>query len=410
MPLLEDLNQTVYSVSDLNAYVRALLEGNTNLMSIWVSGEISNLSRPSSGHVYFTLKDAFASLRCVIWRENARMLRGALQDGVAVEVHGSVSVYEQGGQYQLYVDGIRVAGEGLLYQEFLRLKTALEAEGLFDEDRKQPLPVFPARIGIVASRTSAGFQDILNTLRTRFPLAEVVLAHAAVQGESAPAEIESALSALNANVQMDVILLARGGGSLEDLWAFNDERVVRAVAASQVPVISGIGHETDFTLSDFAADVRAATPTGAAVLAVPDIQELMGNLAEFELRMNLAMDLRTAEYMFVMRSLTGRLNRIDHQRRVRDRMQRVDELQRRLKMTMNVLTHGRNQQLDAIEGRLNALDPTCVLQRGYALVRDRNGQAVTSVKQVQLTDKVDVRLRDGMLGVEVKEISEKNKD
>jgi len=187
---------TVYSVSDLTAYIRALMESNENLISIWVSGEVSNLSQPSSGHMYFTLKDEHASLRCVIWRENARLLRGVLKDGIAMEAHGFVSVYEQGGQYQLYVDDIRAAGEGHLYQEFMRLKAELEAEGLFDEERKRPVPLLPEKIGVVASRTSAAFQDILNTLRSRYPLTEVFLAHATVQGASAPMEIVEAIRTL----------------------------------------------------------------------------------------------------------------------------------------------------------------------------------------------------------------------
>lgn len=246
------------TVSQLTLYLRELLESDPVLMDVWVEGEISNLSRPSSGHIYFTLKDAAAALRCVIWRTTATRLRVDLQNGLAVAAHGRISLYERDGTYQLYIDQLRPAGEGWLYQEFMRLKARLEEEGLFAPERKRPLPEWPARIGIVTSPTGAALQDMLNTLRRRFPLAEVILAPCAVQGDEAPPEIVRALEQLNRlSPAPDVILLARGGGSLEDLWAFNDERVVRAVAASVVPVITGVGHETDFTLSDFAADQRA---------------------------------------------------------------------------------------------------------------------------------------------------------
>ena len=244
------------SVTELTHYLRDLLENDEVLQDVWVQGEISNLSQPTSGHKYFTLKDGAAALKCVIWRSSAMRIRFAMQNGMAIEAHGAISLYERDGQYQLYVDGIRPAGEGLLFAQFMRLKAALEAEGLFDEERKRPLPVRPARIGIVTSPTGAALQDMLNTLRMRYPLVEVVLSPCAVQGDAAPMEIVKALRCLYEQAKPDVIIMARGGGSLEDLWAFNDELVVRAVAASPIPVITGIGHETDFTLCDFVSDAR----------------------------------------------------------------------------------------------------------------------------------------------------------
>ena len=240
-----------WTVTNLTRYLRVLLEGDANLQDIWVVGEISNLSRPASGHLYFTLKDSGAALRCVMWR-NAVLRQPLLpQDGEAIEVHGSLSVYEAGGNYQLYADLIRPAGEGALYQEFLRLKARLEEEGLFADERKRPIPRWPKTIGIVTSPTGAALRDMLNTLKRRYPLVRVILAPTAVQGEEAPGGIVEAISRLNRIAQPDVILLARGGGSIEDLWAFNDERVARAIFASRVPVISGVGHETDFAIADF---------------------------------------------------------------------------------------------------------------------------------------------------------------
>lgn len=391
----------VYSVSDLTAYIRAVLESNENLANVWVSGEISNLSRPGSGHIYFTLKDPNASLRCVIWREQARHLSGVLRDGMAVEAHGSISVYEQGGQYQLYVDGLRAAGDGLLYQEFLRLKAKLEAEGLFDEERKRAIPRLPRLIGVVTSPTGAAFQDMLNTLRARCPMVEVVLAPAAVQGDAAPAQIATALASLNLHVQPDVIIVGRGGGSLEDLWAFNDERVVRAVAASQAPVISGVGHETDFTLTDFAADLRAPTPTGAAVMAVPDRQDLQAEQDSLNMRLfQDVMDVIDKNH-YELRGFSHRLDQVSPRWQLLQGMQRLDEMSIRLTASMRNVLRSESARIRSFEARLKALDPRQVLNRGYALVRGVNGELITSLQQVKLDSDVDVRLKDGSFGARV---------
>ncbi len=394
----------VYSVADLTAYIRAVLESNENLANVWVSGEISNLSRPSSGHIYFTLKDAHASLRCVIWREQARCLSAALRDGMAVEAHGAVSVYEQGGQYQLYVDGLRAAGEGLLYQEFLRLKARLEMEGLFDEERKRPLPRLPKVIGVVTSASGAAFQDILNILRVRCPLVEVVLAPVPVQGESAPALVIAAIEALNYSEKPDVIIIGRGGGSLEDLWAFNDERVVRAVAASIVPVISGVGHETDFTLTDFAADLRASTPTGAAVLAVPDMADLQSELRSLALQLSRITKTGIDERRYHLTENAHRLEGLSPRWQVRQGMQRLDDLSLRLAAGIKTLLRAESARLDSISASLKALDPYNVLRRGYALVRDESGVVAASIQQVKLGQCVNVLLHDGAFDASINEI------
>lgn len=402
------INPPVYSVSDLNAYIRALLESNENLMDIWVAGEISNLSTPASGHVYFTLKDPGASLRCVIWRDSARRLKGVLRDGMAAEAHGYVSVYEQSGQYQLYVDGLRAAGEGLLYQEFLRLKAELEAEGLFEETRKHPIPTLPRTIGVVTSATGAAFQDMLNTLRARYPLAEVVLAPASVQGDAAPPQIVAALEVLNRIVHPDVIIIGRGGGSLEDLWAFNDERVVRAVVASSAPVISGVGHETDFTLTDFAADVRAPTPTGAAVTAAPDIADLAAELQSRNMRLTQSIKDVLEEKYSGTADFSNRMERVSPTWRIRQNMQRLDEIHQRMDLAVKHRLRAEIAGMKALKSSLLSLDPKWVLRRGYALVRNKKGALVTSVEQVQLGQIVDVNLPDGILESEVKKIEEIN--
>src|SRR5512134_1544051 len=296
-----------WTVSKLTFYIRKLLEENEILQDVWVQGEISNLSRPASGHVYFTLKDASAALKCVMWKTSASRLGIALQDGMEVEVHGKIGVYEPAGQYQLYADQIRPVGEGALYQEFVRLKAMLEAEGLFAPERKRLIPTLPQKIGIVTSATGAALRDMLNTLRRRLPLVEVILAPSPVQGIEAPPALVKALQSLILQ-SPDVVLLARGGGSIEDLWAFNDERVVRAVAMSPVPIICGVGHETDFTLCDFAADLRAPTPTAAAELATQiTMIDLRVSVSNLQSRLISAILNMIVERKSLLSSLTAQL-------------------------------------------------------------------------------------------------------
>ncbi len=384
------------TVSQLTLYLRELLESDPVLMDVWVEGEISNLSRPSSGHIYFTLKDATAALRCVIWRTTAVRLRVELQNGLAVAAHGKISLYERDGTYQLYIDQLRPAGEGWLYQEFMRLKARLEEEGLFDPERKRPLPEWPARIGIVTSPTGAALQDMLNTLRRRFPLAEVILAPCPVQGDEAPPEIVRALERLNAlSPAPDVILLARGGGSLEDLWAFNDERVVRAVAASAVPVITGVGHETDFTLSDFAADQRAPTPTAAAEMATPDIADLRAWLRGLTDRLQAAELGLASGCRGDLAYLQARLEQASPQRRIQNDRQRLDELELRMGRALAGRLALQSALLKGLGHRLEALNPQAVLQRGFAIVRDETGRVVRSPAQLTAGQAVDVRLAQG---------------
>lgn len=383
----------------MNSYVRELMESDANLQDLWVEGEISNLSRPRSGHVYFTLKEQDAALRCVMWRSTASRLRTPFEDGDAVEVHGSLSVYEVRGQYQLYVDDLRPRGAGSLYQEYLRLKDQLEGEGLFDPDHKLPLPEWPERIGIVTSPSAAALQDMLNTLRRRYPLVEVVLSPASVQGEAAPMEIVSALSALLQRGGIDLILLGRGGGSIEDLWAFNDERVARAVYSSSIPIISGVGHETDFTITDFAADRRAPTPTAAAELAVPDQVELRGTLREFRMRLMRAVELTLSDQRRAVREKNQRLVRISPQAEIRMGRQRVDEMGERLVRAVGRRLEDLRKEVGSLEGRLANLNPQAILERGYAVVSREDGSTVYQVGQVAGGEPLQVRVTDGTFEV-----------
>ncbi len=385
------------TVSEITRYLRELFESDEILQEVWVQGEISNLSRPASGHIYFTLKDQTSALKCVIWKQTAWRIPLTLQNGMAIEAHGAIGVYERDGQYQLYADAVRLTGEGALYQEYLRLKARLEAEGLFGIERKKPLPELPGAVGVVTSATGAALQDILNTLRRRFPLVEVVLAPCAVQGEEAPPQIVNAIRGLNLEPGVDLILVARGGGSLEDLWAFNDERVVRAIADSELPVITGIGHETDFTLSDFAADVRAATPTAAAEQAVPDRAELR---EQFVTVSNLLASVWQKRYNQERGQVvdTGRgLELQSPAWRVRNDLQRLDELQTRLSQRQHYRLDLLHESASGLQKRLISLSPTSVLKRGYAIVRTTGGELVKSVRQVHKEDVLDIRVTDGTI-------------
>ena len=399
----------IWSVSDLTHYLRDLFESDEVLQDIWVQGEISNLSRPASGHLYFTLKDNASALKCVMWRNSVARLSFAPRDGQAIEVHGSLSIYETAGQYQLYADGIRLAGEGALYQEFLRLKARLEAEGLFDPERKRPIPRWPRRIGIVTSPTGAALRDMLNTLRRRYPLVEVILAPTSVQGDEAPPGIVTAIQALNRSVQPDVILLARGGGSIEDLWAFNDERVARAIAASTAPVISGIGHETDFTIADFVSDLRAPTPTAAAELATPSRVDLQSATQEFQTRLTRSIQALLSTWRWGFDRSQAMLTLHSPVGRIRSSRQRLDDQARHLSTLANYQLNLRHARLAHLEASLSALNPLSILQRGYAVVTRPDGSLVRSVNQVQTGDPLIVRLHDGSFPVSV-ENQEKDQD
>jgi exodeoxyribonuclease VII large subunit len=392
------------TVTEFTRRVRRLLEGDPALADVWVQGEISNFSRPASGHLYFTLKDAGASLRCVMWKGDAFRVRGMnLQDGLSIEAHGKIGVYEPSGQYQLIVDILRPAGEGALFAEFMRLKALLEAEGLFAPERKRPLPNFPRTVGIVTSSTGAALRDMLNVLRRRLPLAEVALAASPVQGVDAPPALVLALQKLNTFVKPDVILLARGGGSIEDLWAFNDERVVRAVAESQTPVITGVGHETDFTLVDFASDLRAPTPTAAAELATPiTVYDLAAALRINNGRLADALTRQIDERRADLETLNAGLRFYAPARRLQIESQRLDDLSRRAARELNQRLALASAHLVGIDSRLESLNPLAVLRRGYAVVtRLDDGKVVETVEQAPAETDLRVRLAQGAVNVKV---------
>jgi exodeoxyribonuclease VII large subunit len=389
-----------WTVSTLTQQIKDLLEFTPELQDIWLVGEISNYSRASSGHLYFTLKDADAAIGCVMWRSAAQMLNWQPGQGVAALAHGRISVYPARGSYQLYVDRLQPAGLGDLHARFEQLRDRLMAEGLFEAGRKRPLPVFPQVLGIVTSLQAAALRDVLNVLRRRYPLVRVLLAPALVQGDQAPAQIAAALQVLDARDDVDLILVVRGGGSLEELWAFNDEQVARAIAACRHPVVSGVGHETDFTIADFVADLRAPTPSAAAELAVPDQAELRQRIGMLSLRLerNLAQRLDQARQALDEKQRT--LQRLSPQARVDTHRQQVDDLTRRATRALTYSLALRRSGLGGLEARLAALSPVATLERGYAIVRRQDtGVVVRSTGQVSRGDALSVRVHDGEFGV-----------
>jgi len=387
-----------YSVSWLARYLKELIESDLTLSNLWAEGEVSNLSRSSAGHTYFTLKDEDAQIRCVMFR---RAYGGApLENGAQVLAHGNVSFYEARGDLQLVVDFVQPAGVGARQAEFERLKEQLETEGLFDPARKRPLPRFPHRIGVVTSPTGAVFHDICHVVGRRWPLAEVVLAPTPVQGAEAARRICQAIRQLNDEAGIDVIIVARGGGSLEDLWPFNEEAVARAIYGSRLPVVSGVGHETDYTIADYVADVRAPTPSAAAETAVPERGEVSRRIEGMALSL--------------LAWTTGQMNRArtdvdqaSHRLRwalpdpSRDQ-ERVAALVRHAQGAMSRSLEQRSERLNGFAMQLRSLDPRRTLARGYAVVQLREDkQAITSVHQVKGRDRLDIHVKDGRFPAEV---------
>ena len=392
----------VWTIASITRYIREMFDVDYELQDVWVEGEISNLTQARSGHLYFTLKDTESQLKCVMWRQDASILHSVPQHGDAVRAHGRVTVYESGGVYQLYADRLRPAGRGDLHQQFEALKAQLEAEGLFDPARKKPLPSFPRRIGIVTSPNAAAFRDVLNVLARRYPLVEVLLAPTLVQGVDAPSQIVRALVELDSRDDVDLIILTRGGGSLEDLWAFNDERVARAVAGCRHPIISGVGHETDFTIADFAADLRAPTPSAAAELSTPDMSEVAISLEGWRRRLAGGLIGRLEEARWRAEAAGRALRALSPAQRLYNLSQRLDDLQVRADRAVIVLLGTQGQRLASLERALTAMSPVATLARGYAVVRQADSEVlVRDPKQVAAGDRLRVRVHGGQFEAEV---------
>ena len=382
----------VYSVSQITRYLKGVLEADALLGDLWVRGEVSNLSHSAAGHYYFTLKDATNQIRCVMFRP---ALGGEnLVDGGAVAAHGRVSLYEVRGDLQLYVDLVQPEGVGERHLELERLRVKLEAEGLFQESRKRPLPEFPKRIGVATSPFGSVWYDIQNIIQRRYPLVELALAPTPVQGDGASAGIVDAIEAMNREVGLDVVILARGGGSLEELWPFNEEAVARAIYSSRAPVVSAVGHETDFTIADMVADSRAPTPSAAAELVVPDSEEMVERILFY--RRNL--------FQQVSGNLAARNQELNQtvyrmQRQAPDVSswrQKIDDLSNAYGRALESYLVMRRERIKALESRLASLSPNSVLARGYAVVqRQYDSELVTSVSQVASGDDLQISVKDG---------------
>lgn len=411
----------IYGVTELTRLIKAVLED--GIGEIWVEGEVSNLRRPSSGHWYFTIKDENAQLAAVMFRNRQHEVKGDLKDGVRIRIFGLISVYEKSGQYQIIAQIIEPAGIGNLQAAFEALKKKLAEEGLFEQSRKKPLPLLPHHIGLVTSPTGAAIHDILNVLSRRFSNLHIVLFPVRVQGEGAAAEIAEAIDFFNSEGKMDVLIVGRGGGSLEDLWAFNEEPVARAVARSEIPVISAVGHETDFTICDFVADLRAATPSAAAELVVGRKTDFEANLANFTRRLT-----RTAReytqglkarfiaarqsYVFrepgnIARQMRARLDhissRLEHslQNLLREKQQTADEFNLRLIHAIKSLTQLRKTDLKRLKDQIQSISPTAVLERGYSITYGPAGMILRSAAQTQAGERLVTRLARGKLESEV---------
>jgi len=394
------MDQT-WTVSTLTRYIRTTLETDYRLKELTVEGEISNLSRPASGHVYFTLKDSNASLRCVMWKSQAAQMIYRPRDGDRIEVRGSIGVYEASGQYQLYADSIRASGEGDLFRQFTELKAKLESEGLFDPQRKKVLPPQPRKLCVVTSPTAAALRDILNVIRRRSPSLEVILCPTQVQGVDAPAQIVEAID--NANkLKPDVIIVARGGGSIEDLWAFNDEAVARAIAASPIPIICGVGHETDFTLADFAADVRAPTPSAAAEIATPDQSELVSDLRDLTNRLIAAIESQIQDRRWALSAHLASLRGLSPRAALANSRQRLDDLNLRAIHAVQHRLELDRQRTNITAQHLNSLSPLAILDRGYAIVtRVDSTDVIRDASEVKAKEELDVRVSKGKFKVRV---------
>ncbi len=393
------------SVSELTHYLRALFLEDALLGNVWVEGEVSNFVRARSGHCYFTLKEAKAALKVVMWKQNAAALSRLPENGDHIVVHGYIDIYPDRGEYQLYADFLRPIGLGDLYQRFLILKEKLTTEGLFAEERKRPLPAYPRRVGVVTSPTGAALRDIIRVIRGRYPLVEVDLFPTEVQGETAPARIVAALQNAAA-YGVDVIILARGGGSLEDLWSFNDEAVVRAVAASPIPIISGVGHETDSTLTDFAADKRTPTPSAAAAAAVPDGSNLASVVASLRDVLGHQMDNALSMKREALRQQRRFLEHYDPRVRLAAARQQVDDMVTMLERNWSFQMRWRRQQVRHLAEKLTSLNPRSILGRGYALIYQQDGSLVREAAALQPGDPLVMEVYRGRFGATVTYIEE----
>ena len=397
------MQEKVLTVSQVNAYISNLFQSNDVLSAVYMKGEISNCKYHSSGHIYFTLKDAGAQIACVMFAGNAYRLNIRLEEGLSVIAHGAVRVFERDGKYQLYVDNVKPDGIGALYEQYERLKRKLDAEGIFATEHKKQIPFYSKKVGIVTAKTGAAVQDIISISKRRNPYVQLYLYPAQVQGVGAAESVMRGIQLLQ-EAQVDVIIIGRGGGSLEDLWAFNDERLARVIYDCNVPIISAVGHETDFTISDYAADLRAPTPSAAAELAVCEIQAVLGKLIDLHSDLYHAMmdqleiKRQTLERMNLKLRMNSPRSRLEQKRKILDRAK--DMLPRLMHTRINDKRHRLQLYINTMKG----LSPLNKLQSGFSYVSDETGRNITSVDAVNQGDKINIAVTDGYIEAQVQEV------
>ncbi len=397
MPLDIPIPRTIFSVSQITRTISRTIEQQPQLQNVWVKGQISNLGTPASGHIYFTLKDEKSAIRSVVFRSSAARMKYMPSDGEEVLVHGKINIYAASSEYQIIVDKIEPMGIGALQRAYEELKKRLADEGLFDIHHKKPLPVFPMKIGVITSETGAAIQDILQQLQKRFPLSELLLHPTLVQGEDAAAQIVNAIKVMNNRSDIDVLIVGRGGGSMEDLWSFNEEIVARAIFASNIPIISAVGHETDFTIADMVADHRSPTPSAAVEHIVPDQQEIISRLNGHKERLRNLVLHRLENRRDELRILEEGLSPAKRKDAINELYQSIDNLEATFHKSLSEKIDTKNDLLQAFADRLNGLSPLATLKRGYSIIRSSTGEIITSNKQTNVGESLDLTLSDGSL-------------
>lgn len=400
---------SVYSVGQVNAYIKNMFNADFALNNIYIKGEISNCKYHTSGHIYFTLKDSTGVISAVMFAGNRKGLKFKLEEGQKVIALGSVSVYERDGKYQLYAKQIILEGTGLLYQRFEQLKTRLEEMGLFDKMYKKPIPKYATKVGICTASTGAAIQDIINISKRRNPFIQLYLYPCLVQGQGAAVDIVNAIRCLD-SMDLDVIIVGRGGGSIEDLWAFNEEIVAKAIFDCNTPVISAVGHETDFTIADFVADMRAPTPSAAAELAVFDYSEFIEKQLNYGRLLFSSIDNKLKIYRKSLKSYETSVNLFSPVNQLQNRRQCSDELMTKLSKELNDVLNDRKHKLQIYAERLNGMSPLNKISKGFAYVTDGNKKPLTSVSQVKADDEMSLIIKDGIIKAKVVEVFQKSKE
>ncbi len=400
------MDRNVLTVANVNTYIKQLMDKDFILKNLWVQGEVSNYKAHSSGHLYFTLKDKTSSISCVMFRSYVASLDRPLQNGMNILVSGSVSVYERSGQYQIYVKQIKEDGLGRLYQAYEKLKKQLETEGLFSDVHKQSIPKYAKHVGVITSSTGAAIRDIVQVAKRRNPYTQLSLYPSLVQGQGAASNIVDGIKYMNATYpEMDVLIVGRGGGSIEDLWPFNEEIVARAIFESKIPIISAVGHETDFTIADFVADFRAPTPSAASELAVYDVREVIHRLGQYDNRLTQWMKLQLMMKKRQVEHITQNLKHLHPKEKFERKYQYIAELEDRIKLYMKQVMTRKRQQVKLLEGTLRGLSPTLRLTGGYGYVSDSNNNKIDSVAKTKVGDTITIAMYDGEIETEVKKVS-----